>query len=231
MPRLERKSTEGKLCCDVAAVHSGKTLPVSQPKLPAEMEQLVVRLAELWAQEPSRPRPATDVLEHWDCLIADWAKDLSLPLYVRKAKDRGSCVEHHSTHRCLVPTDNSPAQWAFALAVRGENPDLGQIREYVDRDCVPVAMVLGRAERERAKYKCTLSRTLSPNSFGWKVCHVEGVRLGGGGSLSEISEAILREHFRKLMAPSNMFVVPKKYGGLGELPEFCQAIGRLIMPR
>jgi hypothetical protein len=208
------------------------TFPPAPTELPPEMAQLIVRLAELWAQEASRPQPARDVLEHWDRLIADWAEDPSLPLYVRKVKnDRGSCIEHHSTHRCLVPTDNSPAQWAFALAVVGEKPSLGQVRQCLQQDGVPVAMVLNASERTRAGYQCLLSETLSPNLSGWKVCHLEGVGLARRTLVSEIDDITLREHFRKLMAPSNMFLVPKKYGGLGELPEFCQAIRQLLEPR
>jgi hypothetical protein len=70
----------------------------------------------------------------------------------------------------------------------------------------------------------------NPNKAGWKVCHVERVGLATALPLAELPEFQLREHFRRLMAPGNMFVIPKKYSGLGELPEFCDEIARLLEP-
>ena len=64
--------------------------------------------------------------------------------------------------------------------------------------------------------------------MGWKVAHIDGVGLGNRTTVAELSESTLREHFRKLMRPSNMFVIPLKYAGLAELPEFCEAVGALF---
>jgi hypothetical protein len=52
----------------------------------------------------------------------------------------------------------------------------------------------------------------------------------GPTPLADVDVDRLREHFRKFMSPSNMFVIPLKYAGLGELPEFCEAIGQLLGP-
>jgi hypothetical protein len=194
------------------------------------MIDLIVRLAELWRQEPERPRPAPQVCQHWDSLVADWAYDQSLPLYVRKVdNNRGSLVVHVSG-RHLVPTDNSPAQWAFALAVLGETPSLQDIRQALAEDHVPIAMILKAKERAVARYKCTLNNVVNPNSAGWKVAHIDGVGLGNRTMLTAVDESTLREHFRKLMAPSNMFAIPLKYAGLGELAEFCRALGAPSKP-
>src|SRR5882672_9964859 len=139
-----------------------KTFPEASG-LSTSMIDLIVRLADLWAQDPGRPRPATQVCQHWDSLVADWADDISLPLYVRKVdNNRGSLVVHASG-RHLVPTDNSPAQWAFALAVLGETPSLQDIRRALVEDRIPVAMVLKQKERAIARYKCTLNRVVNPN--------------------------------------------------------------------
>ena len=199
------------------------TFPPVPPLLPPNMPALLVQLAHVWAESPGRPRPKRRVLEHWDRLIDAWVDDLRLPLYVRKPKNRGSEVAHASG-RILVPTDNSPAQWALACAITGQMPTLSNIRAAIKHDKIPVAMVLESTERTTAKYLCTLGKSISPNAVGWTVCHIEGVRMTERAPLPEIKESIFREHFRRLMAPSNMFLIPKKYAGLGELPEFCEAI-------
>jgi hypothetical protein len=208
---------------DFAAKWTGSTR--TERALPAEMAELVTRLAMLWVKEPSRPRPASEVLEHWDRLINDWSNDMSLPLYVRKFdNNRGSVISHPSGRR-IVPTDNSPAQWAFAQAVLGEQPSLEDIRRLIEADQVPVAMILNAKEKPpTAKYRCTLGKAVNPNFYGWKVAHVCPVGLKSRASLLNITEDTLRSHFRKLMVPRNMFAIPLRYAGLGELPEFCKAI-------
>ena len=196
--------------------------------LPPTMRDLIVQLAELWAQDPERPRPAPHVRQHWDSLIAAWAADHSLPLYVRKMDNNRGSVVSHASGRSLVPTDNSPAQWAFALAVLGQTPSLEEIRGAVEEDRIPVAMILKAGERAAARYKCTLSKVVNPNDAGWKVAHIDGVGLSRRVPITEVGESTLEEHFRKLMKPGNMFVIPLRYAGLAELPEFCQALGALV---
>ena len=196
--------------------------------LPQKMTDLILLLAELWAQNPERPRPAQHVCQQWDSLVADWAADQSLPLYIRKVNNNRGSVVIHASGRSLVPTDNSPAQWAFALAVLGGTPALEDIRKASVGDRIPVAMILKAAERAAAQYKCTLNSVVNPNSFGWKVAHIDGVGLGNRTNVSEVSVPTLQEHFRKFMNPRNMFVIPLKYAGLAELPEFCHALGAFI---
>jgi hypothetical protein len=194
------------------------------------MTQALVRLAELWIQEPGRPQPERSVLEHWDRLICEWADDPSLPLYVRKsAHNRGSIIRN-VTGRSIVPTDNSPAQWALSRSILGDKPTLEQVRQAITDDQIPVAMILTTVERSTATFRCVLKSLDNPNEAGWKVAHVDGVGLANKAELAGVNETVLRQHFRKLMSPSNMFVVPLKYAGLGELPEFCQAIRALLKP-
>src|SRR5205085_2771916 len=202
--------------------------PVAPAVLPSEMAQLVARLAQTWAEHPSRPKPQPDVLSRWDELIESWVGDISLPLYVRKHKDNRGTELIHPAARTLVPTDNSPAQWALALAVLGETPTLAEVRDLITADAIPVAMIFKRIEKETARFKCTLKQVVNPNDAGWKVAHVEGVGLYRNSSLVDLSMTLLQQHFRWLMNPRNMFVVPTKYAGLGELPEFCDAMRTLI---
>src|SRR5437899_1901216 len=116
-----------------------KAFPIAASKLPPSMADLVVRLAELWAQAPERPQPTPRVRQHWDSLVPAWADDASLPLYIRKVNNNRGSVVVHASGRELVPTDNSPAQWAFALAVMGETPSLEDIRRATAEDQVPIA--------------------------------------------------------------------------------------------
>lgn len=186
----------------------------------------IAKIGSYWAEHPERPLPKIDVRTHWEKLIGDWAKADSLPLYVRKAnRNRGSIIRHKSG-RSLVPTDNSPARWAFVLACKGDKPSLEKIKNMVRRDRIPIAMAFSREERRRARYRCTLSEMKKdyPNSAGWRVAHINPVGLKVGESPKQLDIQTLKEHFVRLMAPSNMFVVPNGYAGLAELPEFWQQI-------
>ena len=192
------------------------------------MPALLRRLADAWTQDPARPRPTPAVLGHWDALIAAWSEDAALPLFVRKpANNRGSILIHTSGRK-IVPTDNSPAQWSFALAVLDERPTLAWVREQLQADAIPVAMMLKPVERATAEFRCTLAKAVNPNAAGWKVAHVDGVRLASASAVESTAEPRLREHFIRLMAPRNMFVIPTLYAGLGELPEFCDEIRKQI---
>lgn len=198
--------------------------------LPPDLLQLVQRLADAWAVHPDRPSPRPDVLERWDALIAAWADDVSLPLFIRKvARDRG-CALLHPSGRMIVPTDNSPAQWAFGKALRGEMPSLEEVRRAVDDDQIPVAMVLTVTERATAKFRRTLTAVDNLNAAGWKLGHIQRVGLGRRARLPDVAELDLRQHFRRFLSPRNMFVVPTTYAGLAELPEMCRAM-RDVMHR
>ena len=133
----------------------------------------------------------------------------------------------HPSGRVLVPTDNSPASWAFARAILEETPSLEDIKTEFEQDRIRVAMIFKSAELAGARYKWTLNTRLNPNSAGWKIAHTKGIGLRNRVAITEVNKSILQEHFRKFMKPSNMFLIPLKYAGLGELPEFRQAIEAL----
>ena len=126
-----------------------RLFPSAPAQLPGEMPELLRRLADLWAQDPGRPRPSPTVVEHWDSLIARWADDSSLPLLVRKPANNRGAVLVNGAGRKIIPADNSPAQWAFALAVLGETPSLAWVNEQLSADAIPIAMILqGNRARE-----------------------------------------------------------------------------------
>jgi len=69
-------------------------------------------------------------------------------------------------------------------------------------------------------YKCTLSARDNVNKPGWKLCHMQDVGLSTRTPLEQIELRELTIRCRRLLSPSNHFVVPLYWAGLGEVPEF-----------
>ena len=92
----------------------------------------------------------------------------------------------------------------------------------LETDKIPVAMVLPKKESKTAQHKCT-KQTANLNQLGWKICHIDPVGIGKKGIFANIPMETLKQHFRKYMSPHNMFLVPKQWAGLGEMPEMIKA--------
>lgn len=204
------------------------SFPQCQPSDFTVMQQAVFDLGVRWANDPARPRISQEALSAWTRLITDWVENSNLPLLVRKAQNnRGKCIIG-AEGRTLIPTDNSPAQWAFAFAHTGQCPRLDQIVSMLEHGELPVAMILKTNERERATYKGVRGSCLGTSANGWKLAHVEGVALGGRGDIETYSFPVIAAHFTRFMSPKNMLVVPAKFSGLAEVPAFiegyCSAI-------
>lgn len=188
-------------------------------EVPSDMRVLLAQLGQLWAAHGGRPRVSADVLRAWDGLMTDWIKS-DLPLVIRKGGGiRGSEVEHESGRKVVV-ADNSPAQWAFSQAMRGQSFDVSGVRRLLDSDEIPFTFATKTEEKARMRYKRTLRAADNVNKRGWKLCHVDPVGLSTKAPLSSIRIETLAEHSRRLLSPSNQFVVPLAWGGLGEVPEF-----------
>lgn len=206
-------------------VPSGVTPFVRCPdRLPQDIVALIEQFGRAWADSLLRPRPSAVALAQWSALIEAWVEDDGLPLFVRKhSANRGSVILH-SSGRALVPCDNSPAQWAFVMAAAGECPTLHDIKSMFAEDAIPVAMIQRAAERASAKQRCTLSRQFSVNHHGWKLAHIQQIGLNERTAISELPMERLVSHFRALMSPSNMFVVPLAWAGMAEVEPVIQAI-------
>ncbi len=111
------------------------------------------------------------------------------------------------------------------LAFGKTKPLLEDIRSYLQRDEIPVAMVVDREMVARSRYRCSKVAVPNPNKLRWKVCHRRKVALRGRGPVNQRSIDHLQAHFRDFLSPSNMFLVPLTLAGLGELPHFIKAIG------
>lgn len=195
-------------------------------KVPQSIGLAIVAAAAGWAGDPARPRVMREVLIAWDVLLDEWIAAPDIPLFVRKAKDNRGSLLTHTNGRAIIPTDNSPAHWSIGLAHAGICPTLDEVREMFARDAIPVAMVISRAEKECARFRCTRGSTKNPNQLGWKVAHIDDVGLGYIGQPTEADFALLTAHHKRFLAPSNIFLVPKDYAGLAETPEFLQAFGK-----
>lgn len=193
-------------------------------RLPQDIVALIEQFGRAWADSPLRPRPSPAVMAQWSALLEAWVEDDGLPLFVRKHSGNRGSVVPHATGRALVPCDNSPAQWAFVMATAGECPTLQDIRSMLAEDAIPVAMIQRAAERASPKQRCTLSRQFSVNHHGWKLAHIQQIGLNERTSIAELPMERLVSHFRALMSPSNMFVVPLAWAGMAEVEPVIQAI-------
>jgi hypothetical protein len=193
-------------------------------RLPSDLSSLVESFGHAWAVSPSRPKPATPVIEHWSKLLIEWANVEDLPLFVRKHNNNRGSVILHDSGRSIIPCDNSPAHWAYVMASQGECPSLKDIRALLAGDLIPVAMIQKTIEKQTAEYHCNLSKRFNVNEFGWKLAHIEGVGLNTRTSISTIPMERLVARFRLLMAPANMFVVPLIWAGIAEIEAVIHAV-------
>lgn len=188
-----------------------------------EISQSLRELGRLWAASSLRPKIAQPVLDRWSSLVGDWAVS-SLPLVIRKSGlVRGSVVRHESG-RDLIIADNSPAQWAFNKAFGGTVFTVGEIAAFLKQDQVPFTYIAKASEKSRIRYGCTLKAEDNINARGWKLCHIQEIGLRTKTPVERVRIADLIEHFIRFMDPSNHFLVPLAWSGLGEVPEVIESL-------
>ncbi|HQG32929.1 MAG TPA: hypothetical protein PLA83_13440 [Deltaproteobacteria bacterium] len=198
-----------------------KNIPQCPDELPASISDLLIRLGNLWAESNVCPQIKKEIVIAWDTVLKEWAHDDSLPLLIRKVSlVRGSEIIHSSGRR-IIPADNSPAQWVCHLALMGIVPTITEIREAFLNDNIPVSFAHKKEEKDQRKYHCTLGQ-YTINKDGWKLCHISAVGLNDRSSLSSIDIQELKKVFFNLLSPSNYFLLPKAWGGLGETDEFIK---------
>jgi hypothetical protein len=179
------------------------------------------RLASNWRESPKRPCVTGHDALAWHGLVQEWVRDRRLPLLVRRPRlGRGQEIIHHSG-RVLIPTDDSPAMYLLSLAIERRQPSCRTLLQALESGAMPVAAALTAEERQHARYSGTIGQMDAPNlsSLGYSVCHITHVGLRRV-PLEERTEIELVAHSLLFLSPVNMFVVPKQYAGVGELPEF-----------
>jgi hypothetical protein len=188
-------------------------------KVNKEIENRIQDIANFWKNSPSCPKIKREVEKHWDNLLNEWIADKSLPLYIRKKQSEeilfGQPIKHISG-RIIVLTDNYPALWSYISAFEGEKPSIKDIKQKIKDDQIPIAMGIKKRD-PRVKFKCTMKR--DPN---WRYCHIEELGTKKRGHVSEITIEKIEKHFKLFLAPSNMFVLPKAWGDLGECDTFIK---------
>ena len=172
-----------------------------------ELEDLLAELGRRWAMSPRRLHPAAESLNAWDNFIQEW-KASKIPLILRRGTLRKSRLTH-KTGREIIFADNGPAHWAFNLAVKNHvpvlNPDI--------IDSIPRTFI--------GKYS-TDPRSI--NKTGWKLCHIAPVSDRKRYKIETAPITWVEDHFVRFLSPRNMFVVPKKISGAGELGAVIDAI-------
>ena len=178
------------------------------------MDVLSSHLSELLE---SAPHPEVAVARAWDQVVDEWA-DSKLPIPVRGTGWPRGTLRTVETRKVLS-VDNAAAHWIFTLALKAETRTFEQIQQGWDTRSLGLTGMLTQDESANAKekgYKTEGPRDNSVTAAGWKVCHIDPVGLGA--NKKKLTDAVCVDAFRKLMKPSNMFLVPKQIGGMGEIP-------------
>jgi hypothetical protein len=168
------------------------------------------------------------VIQHWDTLIEEWSEAQDLPLFVRKQNANiGDLLQHKASGRALAPCDNSPAHWSIITAFnRGTAFTINDVRQEIKKHGVPVCMVMTPAEVAESVMKGVGAKQNNASKLGWKVDHIDSVGLNQRRKIEDIDLFDLKNHFCRLMKPSNIVLVPSALKGLGDLPAFLDIIRR-----
>lgn len=198
-----------------------KEIPPCPKDLPEDIAQIIRQLGKQWKLAAINPKINPETVRKWDNLVDAWLSTTDIPIIVRKRVERGREKEHITTGRKIIISDNSPAQWVCHRVLLDDDvPTLDEIRDLLKNDKLPLSFAVKKAEKD-AKYRRTLGKD-SINKYGWRLCHIEPVGLNTKKDISQIDIEILNEKFLNLMKPSNFFLLPKKWGGLGESKEFIE---------
>lgn len=196
-----------------------------------DLEPQISDLGYQWARSPFRPRVKKEICRDWDALIERWISS-DVPLILRKgSKGRGAALQHAMTGRNFTYADNTPANWVMELAVWEQKvPDLDDIRALFDTGRMPLAMAFKAAEKEAVRYTSGgLRKAFRPNKEGWKVCHIDPVSPISDRRIEHLDLEALHRHFRRFLRPANIFLVPKRLGGIGEIDTFVDQIRQFEM--
>ncbi len=193
-------------------MNDSRPLANGSPALPSDgvLEELRGPLAEFgrqWARSPYRPRPTEAALQAWDTFLNSWIAS-GLPLVLRR-HERDAC----SNGREVIFADNTPANWAFGLALEGVVPDLSSWTSDTIENHVPLSLIARLPGVRR-----------DLNKAGWKVCHIEPVSDRKRRKIGSAPMDIVEAAFRRFLSPRNVLLVPKLIAGAGELPEVVEAV-------
>ena len=183
-----------------------------------EIREKIREIGMLWRNSEYNPQIDNDVLNHWNSVIIEWSEDEEMPLIIRKDanKLKGMSITHPSG-RDVIVSDNTFAIWVYNRLMNKVTYNLGQLKEMLLGNEIPMVFMRKKEMMEKAKYTMPLGTFSLPE---WKLCHIEPVGFNSSKTIEELSINDIKEHFMKYASPSNMFVLPKEIGDLGEIQIF-----------
>ncbi len=91
--------------------------------------------------------------------MEEWNEANDMPLLLRKQRlSQREPFIHMPSHREIVYTDNSPAQWAFYCAMKNCTPSLEQIKKMLANHEVLIVMAASKEQLKVIKYMGILSK-------------------------------------------------------------------------
>lgn len=183
-----------------------------------EIREKIKEIALLWKGSEHNPYIGNDVLESWEQVINEWIEDEEMPLIIRKDanKLKGQSFIHPSKREIIV-SDNTFSIWVCGRVMNNETYTLKQLKEMLFNNEIPMVFMQTEDVKNKGKYTKPLGGFSLPD---WKVCHIDPVGFNSNKSIEELDILAIKEHFKKLASPYNMFVLPKEIGDLGEIQIF-----------
>ena len=180
----------------------------------------IKELGRLWKSSENQLNISMDVLNSWSNLIAEWAKDESMPLIIRKGNYRGQEFTHPSGRKIII-SDNTFALWVYHNVLDEKTFNLFELKSMLNSNKIPMVYALTKEEKKKAKYTKTLGKdALSNTDAKWKSCHIEPVGLNSRKNIEDLGISEIIMYFTRYADSVNMFMLPKEIGGLGEIQEF-----------
>jgi hypothetical protein len=185
-----------------------------------DIRNKIKELGRLWKSSGNRLSVSIDILNSWDTLISEWAKDESMPLIIRKGSSRGQEFTHSSGRKVII-SDNTFALWVFRNVLDGKTYSLLELKNKLNNNEIPMVYALTKEDKKKAKYTKILGKdALSNANVKWKLCHIEPVGLNNRKNIEDLDINEIVKYFMRYANPMNMFILPKEIGGLGEIQEF-----------
>ena len=183
-----------------------------------EIREKIKEIGVIWRNSEHNPKIDNEVLNHWQRVIIEWSEDVEMPLIIRKDanKLKGMSVNHPSG-REIVVSDNTFAIWVYNRVMNNITYNLGQLKDMLFDNEIPMVFMQTKGMIGNAKYTKPLGTFSLPE---WKLCHIEPVGFNSNKAIEELSINDIKEHFKKYASPTNMFVLPKEIGDLGEIQIF-----------
>ncbi len=180
----------------------------------------IKELGQLWKSSKNCRNVSIDILNSWNTLIAEWAKDESMPLIIRKGSSRGQEFTHRSGRKVII-SDNTFALWVYRNVLGRKTYTLLELKNKLNSNEIPMVYALSKEDKKKAKYTKTLGKdALSDEDSKWKLCHIEPVGMNSRKNIADLDINELIKYFKRYANPMNMFILPKEIGSLGEIQEF-----------